>query len=73
MHRSTMAIARGITGAHDQSWSRTDLEAIGDINEDGFDDIRIGEEIKDERHRRDATVGRRPISNQSVTSTVMAT
>ena len=38
--------ASGITGVADQRWSRTDLEVIGDINEDGYDDIRIGEEIK---------------------------
>jgi hypothetical protein len=36
----------GITGVADQRWGRTDLEVIGDINEDGYDDIRIGEEIK---------------------------
>jgi hypothetical protein len=38
--------ASGITGVADQRWSRTDLQVIGDINEDGYDDIRIGEEIK---------------------------
>ena len=67
--------ASGITGVADQRWGRTDLEVIGDINEDGYDDIRIGEQIKmGSEHRARCVCGRpRRICSRWATSMAMAT